>query len=189
MNIKLKKSKKKKAEKKISIIEINNIEKLHAKRDLNKYNDKTKYSNILKEIRYSLSLLESYRNEYNDEDVKIYIPVKSNVKKNTVSKTKYFSRKSIYLCLKTIVENGKKNNLSLNETFKNVNQYIDLLDSEHLIDEDYYSWIKTAENISQTYWIFLMYILEEKNFDEMGNELEKVNTMTKTYYIKNRRKK
>ncbi len=178
MNIKLKK-----AEKKISIIEINNIEKLHAKRDLNKYNNKTKHSNILKEIRYSLSLLESYRNEYNDEGVKIYIPVKSNVKKNTVSKTKYFSSESIYLCLKTIVENGEKNNLPLSETFKNVNQYIDLLDSEHLIDEDYYHWIKTAERFCQFYEVFLELIFESENIiKERQKILEQQKNKTKKFW-------
>lgn len=185
MKIKLKIQNKKKKTSTLSIIEINNIEKLFAKKNLNECNGKTKYSRLLKEIRYSLNLLESYRNEYNDEDVKIYISKKSNVRKNAVLKANYFSKKSIYLCLKTIIEDGKKNNLSSNETFENVNQYIDLLDKEHLIDEDYYRWIKAAENVClQMYDIFLCLIFESEDtiIKEQEYKKEQENKV-KIFYI------
>lgn len=104
------------------------------------------YSKILKEIRDSLRFLECY----SEDDTKIYTPCNKNLNIN-IESTNELDRDSIYLCIKTIVEDGLKRMLSQHEIFNNVNKYIDILNNEQLIDEEYYKDIKFAEKTTEKY--------------------------------------
>lgn len=131
------------------------------------------YSKLLKEVRESLRFLECYRVENGEPDVIICdtIPCKKNLNTN-IKITKEFDRDSIYLCIKTIVEDGLKRIMSQHEIFENVNKYVNILHNEQLIDEEYYKDIKFAEKTTEKYdyldntrkyRLFLSLILEVKD--------------------------
>lgn len=151
--------------------------------------NKSGYSKLLKEVRDSLRLLEWYRFENGEPAVIRYdpIPCKKNLNTSTES-TKEFDRDSIYLCVKTIVEDGLKRIMSQHEIFENVNKYIDILHDELLIDEEYYKDIKFAEKTTEKYdyldnirkyRFFLSLIFEVKDSVFNKNQQEKA---TKIYY-------